>query len=64
MVAPLELFDSPIFMAAASLLLDKNPSFLKVEVEEFPWKFKAGPEFTCIVPPLSITRVLPVPLMV
>ncbi|MBK1971977.1 hypothetical protein [Campylobacter sp. TTU_617] len=46
-------------MAAASLLLDKNPSFLKVEVEEFPWKFKAGPEFTCIVPLLPIVRVLP-----
>ncbi|MBK1972158.1 hypothetical protein [Campylobacter sp. TTU_617] len=40
------------------------PSFLKVEVEELGLKSTAKPLETCIVPPLPITRVLPVPLTV
>ncbi|MFY4725597.1 hypothetical protein [Campylobacter jejuni] len=65
MVAPLSPLASPIFMVAASLLLVNNPLFVKLEVEEPPAKFKAGPEeLICIVPLLPITRVLSVPLMV
>lgn len=66
MVAPLLLFAPPSWTLAVLFPPIRVPWFKKVEVEEFGWKFTAccPPLEIVIVPPLSITRVLPVLLTV
>lgn len=65
MVTPLFVF-APSWTLAVLFPPIRVPLFKKVEVEEFGWKFTAccPPLEIVIVPPLSITRVLPVLLIV
>ncbi|WP_323470847.1 hypothetical protein [Campylobacter jejuni] len=54
----------PTFIPAALLLLVIKPLFIKLVVEDSCLKSTATPELTCIVPLLSIMRVLLEPLTV